>query len=66
MKVTFVAEFNQEEDGYDGSVTVVRKDVHDLHDLAVHSGDCATAVGYTWVKTACYECTNGDMIWGDH
>ena len=42
MKVTFVAEFNQEEDGYDGSVTVVRKDVHDLHDLAVHSGDCAT------------------------
>ena len=32
MKVTFVAEFNKEEDGYDGSVTVVRKDVSDLHD----------------------------------
>jgi hypothetical protein len=49
MKLTIVAECEEEFDGYTGVLTLSRDNVETLHDLAFFFESASTAIGFTYV-----------------
>lgn len=64
MKVILTAIFGSEEDGVDGTATITREDVDDLHSLAQVVGDFTRSCGYTYVNDVGFEKDDGSMTFG--
>ena len=62
--VSIVFNHNMEEDGIDGSVTLVRHGVEDLHALSRFCADAARAAGYNYVQDVGFEKDDGNMVFG--
>tara|TARA_R110002153_G_scaffold245868_1_gene401434 strand:+ start:43 stop:243 length:201 start_codon:yes stop_codon:yes gene_type:complete len=64
MQVTVTFTTDSEDDGFDGSTTVVRSDIEDLYGLAHAFADAARAGGYTYVQDVAFEKDDGEMVFG--
>ena len=64
MKVTITFEHETEEDGFDGSTTLIRYEVDDLYCLAKAFADAARAGGFTYVEDVAFEKDDGQMVFG--
>ena len=63
VSITFTAD--SEEDGFDGSTTVVRGNIDDLYGLGRAFADATRAAGYTYVDDIAFEKDDGTMVFGD-
>jgi len=63
VKVTFVPD--SEDDGFNGSTTVVRGGIEDLYDLGTALAHAARAAGFTYVDNVAFEKDDGTMVFGD-
>tara|TARA_R110000796_G_scaffold239729_1_gene360503 strand:+ start:534 stop:734 length:201 start_codon:yes stop_codon:yes gene_type:complete len=64
MQVTVTFTADSEDDGFDGSTTVVRGNIEDLYGLGQAFADAARAGGYTYVEDVAFEKTDGQMVFG--
>lgn len=64
MKVVLTATFDVDPDGVEGTTTLTRSDVDDLHSLAQVVGDFARSCGYTYVNDVGFEDDDGSMTFG--
>ena len=64
MQVTVTFTADSEDDGFDGSTTVVRGNIEDLYGLGQAFADAARAGGYTYVEDVAFEKTDGRMVFG--
>ena len=64
MQVTVTFSTDSEDDGFNGSTTVVRDDINDLYGLAQVFSDAARAGGYTYVEDVAFEKDDGSMVFG--
>ena len=64
MKLTIEFESTSEEDGFYGTTTLVRHDIHDLHALAQAFADSARSGGFTYVEDVAFEKDDGQMVFG--
>lgn len=55
----------EEEDGYSGSVSIVRDNVEDVYHLASVFEESANIMGFTYVKRTIFECEDGTIIRSD-
>lgn len=62
VSITFTAD--SEEDGFDGSTTVVRGNIDDLYGLGQAFADAARAGGYGYVEDVAFEKDDGSMVFG--
>jgi len=65
MRVTITFEATGEEDGFEGSTTLVRENVDDLYSLASVFADSARAGGFTYVEGVAFEKDDGQMVFSD-
>ena len=64
MQVTVTFTADSEDDGFDGSTTVVRGNIEDLYGLGQAFADAARSAGYTYVEDVAFEKTDGQMVFG--
>ena len=64
MQVNITFTSDNEDDGFDGSTTVVRGNIDDLYGLAQAFVDAARAGGYTYVEDVAFEKDDGQMVFG--
>tara|TARA_R110002153_G_scaffold102733_4_gene239619 strand:+ start:1040 stop:1240 length:201 start_codon:yes stop_codon:yes gene_type:complete len=64
MQVTVTFTADSEDDGFDGSTTVVRGNIEDLYGLGQAFADAARAGGYTYVEDVAFEKADGQMVFG--
>jgi len=62
VSITFTAD--SEDDGFDGSTTVVRGNIVDLYGLGQAFADATRAGGYTYVENVAFESDDGSMTFG--
>ena len=65
MQVTVTFTADSEDDGFDGSTTVMRGNIDDLYGLGQVFADAARAGGYTYVEDVAFEKEDGQMVFGD-
>ena len=53
MELTMTVKNDKEEDGFTGSVTMVRSDIDDLYSLGRAYGDFTRAIGFTLCRRCC-------------
>ena len=63
VEITFTAD--SEDDGFDGSTTVVRGNIDDLYDLGNALSHAVRAAGFTYVDNVAFEKDDGTMVFGD-
>lgn len=63
MKLTIVAEFEEELDGHTGQLVFSRDEVENLQDLAYFYQMATTAIGFTYVDNVGISKGNGDEVW---
>ena len=64
MQVSITFTTDSEDDGFDGSTTVVRGNIDDLFGLGQAFADAARAGGFTYVEDVAFEKDDGAMIFG--
>ena len=64
MQVSITFTTDSEDDGFDGSTTVVRGNIDDLYRLGQAFADAARAGGFTYVEDVGFEKDDGAMIFG--
>jgi|TARA_R110000824_G_C14856142_1_gene640643 hypothetical protein len=64
MQVSITFTTDSEDDGFDGSTTVVRGNIDDLYGLGQAFADAARAGGFTYVEDVGFEKDDGAMIFG--
>lgn len=64
MQVTVTFSGDSEDDGFNGSTTVMRNNIYDLYGLAQAFSDAARAGGYTYVEDVAFESDDGSMTFG--
>jgi hypothetical protein len=62
VEITFTAD--SEDDGFDGSTTVVRGNIDDLYGLGQAFAHATRAAGYTYVDDVAFEKDDGSMVFG--
>jgi hypothetical protein len=63
MKLTIVAEFEEEIDGHTGVLTLSREDIETLQELAYFYQIATSALGFTYVDNVGISKDNGDTVW---
>jgi len=63
VSITFTAD--SEDDGFDGSTTVVRGNIDDLYGLGNALSHAVRAAGFTYVDNVAFEKEDGTMVFGD-
>jgi hypothetical protein len=63
MKLTIVAEFEEERDGHTGTLTFSRNEVETLQELAYFYQMATTAIGFTYVDNVGISKGNGAELW---
>ena len=64
MQVSITFTTDSEDDGFDGSTTVVRGNIDDLYGLGQAFADAARAGGFPYVEDVGFEKDDGSMIFG--
>jgi len=64
MELTMTVSNDKEEDGFTGSITMVRSDIDDLYSLGQAYGDFARAIGFGYVEDVAFEKDDGQMVFG--
>ena len=64
MKLTITFEHDSEDDGFEGSTTLVRYEIEDLYTLGKAYADAARAGGFTYVEDVAFEKDDGQMVFG--
>ena len=64
MQVSITFTTDSEDDGFDGSTTVVRGNIDDLYGLGQAFADAARAGGFKYVEDVGFEKDDGSMIFG--
>tara|TARA_B110000046_G_scaffold94710_1_gene102468 strand:- start:2696 stop:2896 length:201 start_codon:yes stop_codon:yes gene_type:complete len=64
MKVEIKFTSDSEDDGFEGSTTVVRGNIVDLYGLGQAYADATRAGGYTYVEDVAFEKDDGQMVFG--
>lgn len=64
MQVSITFTTDSEDDGFDGSTTVVRGNIDDLYGLGQAFADAARAGGFQYVEDVGFEKDDGSMIFG--
>tara|TARA_R110000850_G_scaffold182689_2_gene308198 strand:+ start:6096 stop:6296 length:201 start_codon:yes stop_codon:yes gene_type:complete len=64
MRVTITFGHDCEDDGFEGSTTLVRHEVYDLYSLGRTFADAARAGGFTYVEDVAFERDDGKMVFG--
>ena len=64
MQVSITFTTDSEDDGFDGSTTVVRVNIDDLYGLGQAFADAARAGGFQYVEDVGFEKDDGSMIFG--
>lgn len=62
MKVTITFESDCEDDGFNGSTTIVRGDIDTLYDLGDAYVDATRAAGFNYVENVAFEKDDGQMV----
>jgi hypothetical protein len=62
MKVTITFESECEDDGFEGSTTVVRGGIDNLHELGDAYVDATRAGGFNYVENVAFEKDDGQMV----
>ena len=65
MQVSITFTPDCEDDGFDGSTTVVRGGIDDLYGLGYAFADAARAAGYTYVQDVAFEKDDGSMVFSE-
>lgn len=65
MRVEITFSSSEEDDGFNGSTTIVRDDIDCLHSLGRAYGEAARAAGFTYVQDVAFEQDDGQMVFGD-
>jgi len=65
MKVEIKFTSDSEDDGFEGSTTVVRGNIVDLYGLGQAYADATRAVGFTYVNNVGFEQDDGSMVFSD-
>ena len=65
MQVSITFTPDSEDDGFDGSTTVVRGGIDDLYGLGYAFADAARAAGYTYVQDVAFEKDDGSMVFSE-
>lgn len=64
MELTMTVNNDKEEDGFTGSITMVRSDIDDLYSLGQAYGDFSRAIGFNYVEDVAFEKDDGQMVFG--
>ena len=64
MQLTMTVKNDKEEDGFTGSVTMVRSDIDDLYSLGRAYGDFTRSIGFSYVEDVAFEKDDGQMVFG--
>jgi hypothetical protein len=64
MQVSITFTTDSEDDGFDGSTTVVRKNIDDLYGLGQAFVDATRAGGFTYVEDIGFEKDDGTVVFG--
>ena len=64
MQVSITFTTDSEDDGFDGSTTVVRGNIDDLYGLGQAFAGATRAGGFTYVEDVAFEIDDGSMIFG--
>ena len=65
MQVSITFTPDNEDDGFEGSTTVVRDNIDDLYGLGYAFADAARAAGYTYVQDVAFEKGDGSMVFSE-
>ena len=65
MQVSITFTPDCEDDGFDGSTTVLRGGIDDLYGLGYAFADAARAAGYTYVQDVAFEKDDGSMVFSE-
>jgi len=65
MQVSITFTPDNEDDGFEGSTTVVRGNIDDLYGLGYAFADAARAAGYTYVQDVAFEKDDGSMVFSE-
>jgi len=65
MKVEIKFTSESEDDGFEGSTTVVRGNIVDLYGLGQAYADATRAAGFTYVNNVGFEKDDGSMVFSD-
>lgn len=64
MKVTIIFEDDDQDDGFSGSTSIVRKNLETDFDLLYVFGEAARAAGFSYVDRVGYSTNRGVIKWG--
>ena len=62
MKVTITFESDCEDDGFNGTTTIVRGGIDTLYDLGAAYVDATRAGGFNYVENVAFEKDDGQMV----
>jgi hypothetical protein len=65
MKITFIAEFSEEDgDGFEGVMTYTRDEVGNLTEVSQFLSDAIRGAGFPYVEDVGFRYEDGEEIWG--
>ena len=65
MKITFIAEFSEEDgDGFEGVMTYTRDEVENLTEVSQFLSDAIRCAGFSYVEDVGFRYEDGEEIWG--
>ena len=65
MKITFIAEFSEEDgDGFEGVMTYTRDEVENLTEVSQFLSDALRGAGFSYVEDVGFRYEDGEEIWG--
>lgn len=65
MKITFIAEFSEEDgDGFEGVMTYTRDEVENLTEVSQFLSDAIRGAGFSYVEDVGFRYESGVEVWG--
>ena len=65
MNVNIHIDFNEEQDGVDGTVSMTRYRIEDAYGMAQFFSSVMQAAGFTFVKDVGFLYDDGKEVWGE-
>ncbi len=65
MNVNIHIDFNEEQDGVDGTVSMTRYRIEDAYGMAQFFSSVMQAAGFTYVKDVGFLYDDGKEVWGE-
>lgn len=65
MNVNIHIDFNEEQDGVDGNLSMARYRIEDAYGMAQFFTNVMNAAGFTYVQDTGFVYDNGKEVWGE-